>query len=102
MYSTIRTYSRSFFLEDFNNVRLLNALIAATAGCGATIFKVDSHTFYPLGFSAVIILGESHSALHTFPEYKRVWVEIATCSDTQNPDKFMLIFQQESGARNSE
>ena len=97
-YNTIRTYSRSFALEHFDNVRLLNALIMATAGCGATIFKVDSHTFYPQGFSAFIILGESHSALHTFPERKRVWAEIATCSDTQNPDKFFLIFQRESGA----
>ena len=99
MYKTVHTYSRSFFLRNFNNARLLNALIMATAGCGATIFKVDSHTFYPRGFSAFIILGESHAALHTFPEHKRVWVEIATCSDTQNPDKFMLIFQKESGAR---
>ena len=99
MYKTVHTFSRCFFLEHFDNVRLLNALIVATVGCGATVFKVDSHTFYPQGFSAFIILGESHSALHTFPEYKRVWVEIATCSDTQNPDKFMLIFQKESGAR---
>jgi len=79
MYRTIHTFSRSFTLKEFDNVRLLNALIMATSGCGATVFEVGSHTFHPQGFSAFIILGESHSALHTFPEYDLVWVEIATC-----------------------
>jgi len=36
--------------------------------------------FDPIGFSCVWILGESHCAIHTFPEENKSYVELSSCS----------------------
>lgn len=35
----------------------------------------------PGGMSGVVIIAESHAAIHTWPERKLIWCELATCGD---------------------
>jgi S-adenosylmethionine decarboxylase len=37
------------------------------------------HQFYPQGYTAIWLLGESHLALHTFPEENKSYIELTSC-----------------------
>jgi len=54
------------------------ALEAAEIG-NATIIKEVTHEFSPHGLSCVLVISESHIALHTWPEHGYVAVDIFTC-----------------------
>lgn len=54
------------------------ALDAAKIG-NATIIKEVTHEFSPHGLSCVLVISESHIALHTWPEHGYVAVDIFTC-----------------------
>ena len=53
--------------------------------CGATVVQSCFHTFNPYGVSGVIVISESHLAIHTWPEYNYAAVDIFTCGDTVDP-----------------
>jgi len=54
---------------------------AATLGrAGATIVQAVSHVYPGAGLTAVLILSESHAALHTWPETGTVHIDIFSCS----------------------
>ncbi len=89
----IKTYSRAYKTKANNNL-LYNALIYATNKAGATVFKTSKHEFYPVGLTAFVVLGESHAALHSFPENELVWVELATCTEDINQDNFFNMFSE--------
>jgi S-adenosylmethionine decarboxylase len=61
---------------------LEGAVIAAKA----TVIKTCLHQFAPQGVSGVVILAESHLAVHTWPEHGYAAVEIFTCGDTAMPE----------------
>src|SRR5678816_1390999 len=46
-----------------------------------TVIGSLKHDFPGGGFSGVILLGESHAAIHTWPEHNKAWVELAVCGD---------------------
>jgi S-adenosylmethionine decarboxylase len=51
---------------------------------GATIVQSVFHKFSPFGLSGVVVIAESHLAVHTWPEHKAICVDIFTCSSTMN------------------
>jgi S-adenosylmethionine/arginine decarboxylase-like enzyme len=48
---------------------------------GVTIINSIKHDVPGGGFSGLILLGESHAAIHTWPELGQAWIELATCGD---------------------
>lgn len=48
---------------------------------GLTLLAMVRHEFPGGGLSGIVIIGESHAAIHTWPELGRAWVELATCGD---------------------
>lgn len=48
--------------------------------CGLDLRQIAVHQFDPIGVTAVAIIGESHVALHTYPETQHVAVDIFTCA----------------------
>lgn len=60
-------------------------LVDGTKHCGATIIDVIFHSFNPYGVSGVIVIAESHLAIHTWPEYGFASLDIYTCGETINP-----------------
>jgi S-adenosylmethionine decarboxylase proenzyme len=65
--------------------RLQPLLEAAVAAAKATVITTHLHQFAPQGVSGVVILAESHLAVHTWPEYGYAAVEIFTCGDHTDP-----------------
>lgn len=60
---------------------LKNAALEAKA----TIVEVAFHEFSPFGISGMVVIAESHLAIHTWPEYGYAAVDIFTCGDLIDP-----------------
>jgi S-adenosylmethionine decarboxylase len=68
-----------------NDVKTLERhLLAAVQLSGATVIQPFFHQFSPHGITGVVVVAESHFALHTWPEYGYCAVDIFTCGDTVN------------------
>lgn len=71
-----------------NDLKLLEIYMReAVVKSGATIIDSTFHQFNPHGISGVIVIAESHMALHTWPEYGYAAVDFFTCGDSVNPLK---------------
>ncbi len=62
----------------------------AARDCGATIIQSAFHRFEPHGVSGVVVIAESHLAIHTWPEYRYASVDLYTCGDSCDP---MVAYQ---------
>ncbi|REL37573.1 S-adenosylmethionine decarboxylase proenzyme [Rhodohalobacter sp. SW132] len=72
--------------SNINDVDYIeSSLINATKASGATIISHNFHKFSPYGVSGVVVIAESHVAIHTWPEYNYAAVDIFTCGDTIDP-----------------
>jgi len=71
-----------------NDLELLqNYMREAVIESGATIIDSTFHKFNPHGISGVIVIAESHMALHTWPEYGYAAIDFFTCGDRVDPSK---------------
>ena len=52
------------------------------------------HDFPGGGLTGVIILAESHAAIHTWPEDGTAWVELATCGDPADLTRFIGLMSE--------
>ena len=69
-----------------NDSGLIEAYMKRAAlDCGATIVSSTFHTFNPHGVSGVVVIAESHLAIHTWPEYGYAAVDVFTCGETVDP-----------------
>ena len=71
----------------------------AAEHCGATIIKSVFHGFNPIGVSGVVVISESHLAIHTWPEYGFAAVDIFTCGDTVDPHVAHDLLKERFGAQ---
>ncbi len=57
-------------------------VLEAVRACGATMLAHFSHQFEPHGVSVVVMIAESHIAIHSWPEDAFVALDIFTCGET--------------------
>ena len=62
-------------------------LVAAVKLAGATPLQVIVHAFSPHGVTGVVVIAESHFAIHTWPEHGFAAVDLFTCGDSVDPYK---------------
>jgi spermidine synthase len=61
---------------------------------GATVINSTFHHFSPFGVSGVVVIQESHLAIHTWPEYGFAAVDVFTCGETVNPwDCYKILYE---------
>jgi S-adenosylmethionine decarboxylase len=70
-------------LRDEATVRA--RLLEAVRLAKATIVTDTFHGFSPHGVSGVVVIAESHVAIHTWPEHRYAAVDIFTCGETIDP-----------------
>jgi len=70
-------------LNDVHKVEAI--MVDAAKHAHARIVDVVFHTFNPHGISGVIVIAESHLAIHTWPEYNYASVDIYTCGTEIDP-----------------
>ncbi|MBI3343471.1 MAG: adenosylmethionine decarboxylase [Gammaproteobacteria bacterium] len=59
-----------------------NVMIEAAHYARASIVDVVFHKFNPIGISGVVVIAESHLAIHTWPEHRYAAIDVFTCGDT--------------------
>lgn len=64
---------------------LAAAACLASEEAGATILDVSEHQFSPNGVTVLVLLAESHLAIHTWPEHGEAAVDVFTCGDSTDP-----------------
>ncbi len=72
--------------DVLNDVSVIEkAMVEAAQIAGATVINSTFHHFSPYGVSGVVVIQESHLAIHTWPEYRYAAVDLFTCGDTVDP-----------------
>jgi len=79
-------------LDDLQGVG--EAMLEAARRGGARIVAHNFHRFSPHGISGVVIIAESHLAIHTWPEHRFAAIDLFTCSDSVQPDLCLAYLQQ--------
>jgi spermidine synthase len=78
------------------------SMVAAAREADATVINATFHHFSPFGVSGVVVIQESHLAIHTWPEYGYAAVDLFTCGDTVDPwiayRALLKSFQAASGS----
>lgn len=65
---------------------LLKTLRDGVRTSGATLLDEMVHDFTPSGFTALLLLAESHVSIHTYPEYGSLFLDAFTCGNNCDPD----------------
>ncbi|MCM8779504.1 MAG: adenosylmethionine decarboxylase [Candidatus Omnitrophica bacterium] len=71
------------FIE--NPAKIKQILWEAAKRANNTPLKVAVHKFPHQGITGVVILAESHIAIHTWPEYGYLAIDIFTCGKNTRP-----------------
>ena len=85
-----------------NSDALRPLLLDAVRAGGATIVTEIFHNFSPHGVSGVIVIAESHVAIHTWPEHGYAAVDIFSCSPTLDQAAMGTCIAKALGAARSE
>ncbi|MDE0771732.1 MAG: adenosylmethionine decarboxylase [Salibacteraceae bacterium] len=70
--------------------RLEELMLEAAEKASATIIKSVFHKFSPQGVTGVVVVAESHLAIHTWPENQYAAVDFFTCNDKMDHEKAQL------------
>lgn len=72
--------------ETLNDTEIVKCyMIDAALFAGAEIRESVFHKFSPQGVSGVVVISESHLAIHTWPELGYAAVDVFTCGEKVNP-----------------
>ncbi len=78
------------WIPETDPQRLKTELDAALSCSAFTVLRVAEHHFEPEGYTALWLLGESHLAVHTFPEHGTSYLELSSCM----MDKYVLFLEE--------
>lgn len=68
--------------DQFDNLDWVREVLLQAAICArATVVDALFHKFNPIGISGVVVIAESHLAIHTWPEHRYAAVDIFTCGE---------------------
>lgn len=70
-------------LNDVTHIE--TEMVEAARAANATVIHSTFHHFSPFGVSGVVVIQESHLAIHTWPEYRYAAIDVFTCGDTVDP-----------------
>lgn len=71
-------------LDDLAWVK--RTLVNAANAAGATIIETVFHKFSPWGISGVVVIAESHLAIHIWPEHRYAAIDVFTCGENVRMD----------------
>ena len=88
--------------NTLNNIdRVEKYMVDAALECGATVVQKCFHMFNPYGVSGVVIISESHLAIHTWPELGYAAVDLFTCGSKCDPKVAYEFLKEKFGSKNA-
>jgi len=86
-----------------NNVSLIKSILEKAATImNLTIVNTTIHEFSPIGISGVLVIEESHIAIHTWPEHKYVALDFFTCNTSHDLTEGLLWIKDEIKSKKME
>ncbi len=85
-------------LTDLEQIK--QAMVTAALEAGAEVKETVFHQFSPQGVSGVVVISESHLAIHTWPEFGYAAVDVFTCGQTVDPWVSCNYLKQSFSAQN--
>lgn len=85
-------------LDDVKIVE--NIMIYAAQKAKVTVVEKCFHKFSPYGISGVVVIAESHLAIHTWPEYNYAAVDFFTCNKNCNTDVAIEYLKEKFQSKN--
>ena len=86
--------------EVLNDIKMVqDIMINAALEAGAEVREFVFHKFSPQGISGVVVISESHLAIHTWPELGYAAVDVFTCGDKVNPWDACNYMAEKFGAK---
>lgn len=76
-------------------------LVGAAKAAKTQIIKTVFHHFNPHGVSGVVVIAESHLAIHTWPEYSFASIDIYTCGQEVDPWKAYHFLKDKFKTKNT-
>lgn len=86
-------------LNDLNKIEYY--MKEAASSSGATVIESIFHLFNPHGISGIVIIAESHLAIHTWPEYSYASVDLFTCGKEVDPWKAYAFLKEKLKAHHT-
>jgi len=85
-------------LNDMGKVEEI--MVNAALEAGAEVRECVFHKFSPQGVSGVVVISESHLAVHTWPELGYAAVDVFTCGERVDPWNAVRYLRTRFNARN--
>jgi S-adenosylmethionine decarboxylase proenzyme len=85
------------FLSDVNYIQ--NAMNEPARQAKTTVIDSIFHSFKPFGVSGVVVIAESHLAIHTWPEHNFASLDFFTCGSSSNPWKAFEVMKKKLKAK---
>lgn len=82
-------------LNDLDRIR--EVMVNAALSAGAEVIETTFHRFSPQGISGVVVISESHLAIHTWPELGYAALDVFTCGSDVDPWVAMEAIIEEFG-----
>lgn len=79
-------------IEDSKKIEKI--LRAAVKKANNTPLEIIVHKFKPQGLTGIVLLAESHVAIHTWPEFNYVALDIYTCGNKASPMKALEYLKE--------
>lgn len=73
-------YNHSFWINCIDPVFLKKTYSEILKQSDFTILLFNDHYFPEQGYTCFWLLGESHLAIHTFPESNKSYIELSSCN----------------------
>ena len=87
--------------EILNDVPTIEtSMVEAAKEALSTVINSTFHHFSPYGVSGVVVIQESHLAIHTWPEFGFAAVDVFTCGDCVDPWKSCNYITKKFQAQN--
>jgi S-adenosylmethionine decarboxylase proenzyme len=77
------------------------SLVRAAEAAGATVLGKLLHRYKPQGVSGVVVIAESHLAIHTWPEFGYAAVDLFTCGEGLHPARCFEVLKESLRAGSS-
>lgn len=78
----------------YNDRFIFNTLLGACNKAGCSVCATTKHEFYPQGFSAAVLIGESHVTVHSWPEKNILFVDYFSCADNPRFEDFITVWSE--------
>lgn len=79
-----KIYNYSTWINETEPQKLRNKFSDLLYESKFDVLNFTEHYFEPEGYTALWLLGESHFAIHTFPEENQTYIELSSCNEEKH------------------